>query len=172
MDKFKITQNHYNKLVATICREIVLDNWTPDYVVGITRGGLLPAVMISHYFNVPCHTLKVSLRDDESDCESNCWMSEDAFGYPSELASPKKILIVDDINDTGNTLNWIMNDWQGSCVPDDHAWQTIWNNNVRFAVVINNLSSKCNVKMDYWGEEINKAENDVWVDFPYESWWK
>jgi len=25
--------------------------------------------------------------------------------------------------------------------------------------------------MDYTGMEINKAENDVWVDFPWEDWW-
>jgi hypothetical protein len=25
--------------------------------------------------------------------------------------------------------------------------------------------------MDYVGMEVNKAENDVWVDFPWEDWW-
>jgi hypothetical protein len=38
--------------------------------------------------------------------------------------------------------------------------------------VFDNLASKANVKMDYSGEEINKAEQDVWIDFPYESWWE
>jgi len=26
--------------------------------------------------------------------------------------------------------------------------------------------------MDFVGMEVNKAEEDVWIDFPYESWWK
>jgi hypoxanthine phosphoribosyltransferase len=68
--------------------------WVPDYIVGITRGGLNPAVMLSQYLNVPLNTLKISLRDaDENGCESNLWMSEDAFGYDKV---PMKILVVDD----------------------------------------------------------------------------
>jgi hypoxanthine phosphoribosyltransferase len=171
MKKHVIDYKEYCRLVQHICREISLSNWQPDYVAGITRGGLLPAVMISHYLAVPMHTLKVSLRDDADNVsESNIWMAEDAFGY--NMDPPKNILIVDDINDSGATLNWIMTDWQSSCLPHDVKWEKdIWNNNVRFAVVVDNLASKCSVGMDYYGMEINKEENNVWIDFPYEDWW-
>lgn len=169
MNKLKIHQHHFNTLVSKLCRDICVSGWHPDYVVGITRGGLIPAVMISHYFQVPMHTLNVSLRDSEIGPESNLWMAEEAFGY--DLETPKKILIVDDINDTGATFNWIVNDWKSGCLPDDERWGNIWNNNVRFAVVVDNLSSDCELAMDYVGLEVNKAENDVWVDFPYEDWW-
>lgn len=183
MKKRTISQTEFNGLVADICRKISISGWRPDYVVGITRGGLIPAVMISHYFDIPMHTLKVSLRDS-GDCESNLWMAEDALGYPNrnqlEDKPPesfeqgenyKNILIVDDINDSGATLNWIMEDWRAGCLPNDPDWDLVWNNNVKFAVMIDNTASKCNVKMDYVGLEINKAEEDVWIDFPYEDWW-
>jgi hypothetical protein len=42
---------------------------------------------------------------------------------------------------------------------------------VRFATVFDNLASNANVKMTYVGEEINKAERDIWIDFPFEDWW-
>jgi hypoxanthine phosphoribosyltransferase len=167
MEKRKISWQEFQNLVAKICRDISLSDWRPDYVVGITRGGLLPAVMISQYFNIPCEALKVSLRDHggEHATESNLWMAEDAF-------NDKKILIVDDINDTGATVNWILNDWPSGCFPlNEERWDNIWNNNVRFATVFDNLASKANVKMTYVGEEINKAEKDVWIDFPFEDWW-
>jgi len=164
MNKLILDDAKFKNLVANLCREISLSNWKPDYVVGLTRGGLLPAVMISHYFEIPCETLKVNLRDHKTGLESNCWMAEDAFHN-------KKILIVDDINDTGATINWIMQDWPQGCYPNNEVWESIWNNNVKFAVVVDNLSSDCEVKIDYAGMEINKAENDVWVDFPYEEWW-
>jgi xanthine phosphoribosyltransferase len=163
MKKLIIDNEKFKGLVATICREIAADDWKPDYIVGLTRGGLLPAVMISHYLNVPMQSLDVGLRDGGS-CVSNLSMAEDAF-------DGKNILIVDDINDQGSTLNWIMNDWPSGCFPDDERWERVWNNNVRFAVIVDNLSSQCSVGMNYWGMEVNKAENDVWIEFPYEEWW-
>ena len=182
MDKLIVTNKELTGLVGKICRDIAVSGWRPDYVVGITRGGAVPAVMISHYFNIPCEMLKVSLRDG-GQCESNCWMAEDAFGYipegpfregitkRSDPTFAKKILVVDDINDSGATINWIMQDWQGSCLPADPAWEHVWGNNVRFAVLYDNLASKSSIGASYVGEEIDKSDDDVWIDFPYESWW-
>ena len=177
MNKLKITQREVTGLVGKICRELATGTWRPDYIVGITRGGLIPAVMISQYFNIPLHTLNVSLRDADIGPESNLWMAEDALGPLSKDRTVdndttfKNILIVDDINDQGTTLNWIMKDWPSGCCPDDPAWEEVWNNNVKFAVLVDNLASKCDVKMDFVGMEVNKAEKDVWIDFPWEDWW-
>jgi hypoxanthine phosphoribosyltransferase len=173
VNKLVINFKEYKNLVSKICREIATSEWRPDYVVGITRGGLFPAVMISQWFNIPCETLKVQLRDG-SERESNLWMAEDAYGYNAEnIGDPvcKNILIVDDINDTGATLNWIMEDWQSGCLPSDARWNHVWNQNVKFATIVDNTASKCKVSMDFVGMEINKAEKDVWVEFPYEDWW-
>lgn len=163
MNKLIINNTEYKGLVNDICRNIALEDWTPDYIVGITRGGLLPAVMISQYFNIKMNSLDISLRDG-GDCVSNLGMAEDAY-------KGKKILIVDDINDTGATINWIMEDWPSGCFPGDSIWNEIWGDNVRFAVVVDNLASQSRVKMNYVGIEVNKAEKDVWIEFPYEEWW-
>lgn len=170
MQKLTIDYSQYKGLVADICRQIVLENWQPDYIAGITRGGLLPAVMISQYLKVPMHSLNVSLRDniDMMGPESNLWMAEDAFGY--QMDRPKNILIVDDINDLGSTIKWIKQDWASGCLPNDPRWQDVWNKNVKFAVVVNNDASEVK-EIDYIGMHINKQEKDVWVDFPYEEWW-
>jgi hypoxanthine phosphoribosyltransferase len=179
MQKRKVSWKEFQGLVAKICRDISLDTWRPDYVVGITRGGLLPAVMISQYFGIPCETLKVCLRDGNGDhaTESNLWMAEDAFGHavydPMCSGSGKQnILIVDDINDSGATINWILRDWPLGCFPNDERWiDEVWNQNVKFATVFDNLASKADVKMDFVGEEIDKSENPVWIEFPFEEWW-
>jgi xanthine phosphoribosyltransferase len=164
VNKQVIKFNDYTNLVSKICRDITFSGWKPDIIVGITRGGLLPAVMISHWLDVKMNSLDISLRDG-GDTESNCWMAEDAY-------DGKNILVVDDINDTGATFNWLMEDWRDSALPSAIRWDNdIWNKTVRFAVVVDNLASKCNVKMDFAGMEVNKAENDVWIEFPYEEWW-
>ena len=84
------------KDIETMCTSIVTqmynDDWRPDYIVGITRGGNIPATIISNMTGIRCEALKVSLRDDDKDSESTCWMAEDAFGYLE--ASQKNILLV------------------------------------------------------------------------------
>lgn len=139
------------------------DNWHPDYIVGLTRGGLSPAVLLSQYTGVPMHTLKVSLRD-EHNCESNLWMAEDAF-------NGKRILIVDDINDTGATLAWIKEDWQSSCSPKDQRWRAegVFGTNVRIAAIVDNMSS--NERIHYPSIKIDKSKEDCWVSFPWEEFW-
>ena len=171
--------------VENMCSDIVMqmyrDNWRPDYVVGITRGGNIPATIISHMAGVRCEALKVKLRDVEAgeECETNCWMSEDAFGYVDseeretlksrwDISKRKNILIVDDINDTGSTFEWIKQNWQTSCMPNEQTWKTVWGNNVRFACLTENLSSDFDL-VSYHSEEVNKAEEDVWLVYPWEK---
>ena len=167
MKKIKLSWSDAQGLCLEICRQLQQSNWLPDYVVGITRGGCSPAVLISQYLGVKCEMLKVSLRDGE-ETESNLWMAEDAFGY--DMPSPKNILIVDDINDTGKTLQWIQEDWQRSCRPNDPHWQEIWSKTTRTACLVNNQTSQ--IEVDYFGMEINKNEDESWVVFPWEDWWK
>ena len=178
MKKIFLNWQNVEKQCLEIIRQIVNDNWKPDYIVGLTRGGLIPAVMMSNSLDIPMHTLEVKLRD-HANTESNLWMAEDAFGYipedmregitkRSDATYKKNILIIDDINDTGATLDWIINDWQQSCLPNDPDWEYVWGNNVRFAVLIDNLSSNFSRKVDYAGKEINKAERDVWIVYPWE----
>ena len=65
------------------------------------------------------------------------------------------MLVIDDINDTGATINYIKEHWIG---------------NLTYAVLINNEASDADV--DYSSININKMEDDVWIIFPWEDWWK
>ena len=168
------------KMCVNIALQMYKDNWRPDYIVGITKGGNVPATILCNMLGVRGEALKVSLRDDDQGPESNLWMSEDAFGYvPLEeqavyksrwdISKRKNILIVDDINDTGATFNWIKQDWMGSCLPgEDNAWDSVWANNVRFAVLTENLSSTFD-GVRYSAHEVNKAEEDIWLVYPWEN---
>ena len=127
--------------------QMVHDNWMPSIILGINRGGCIPGVYLSHRLNKPHEVLDVRLRDHST--KPNLSVLEKAFAFQH------KILIIDDINDTGATFKYITDNFGK---PD----------RVKFATLINNKPSP--VEMDYKGYEINKDEVPTWIVFPWEEW--
>jgi len=181
MKKIYYSWQQVQGAVLDIARQMSAHDWRPDYIVGITRGGAIPAVLLSQYTGIPMRPLQVSLRDS-NDCVSDLGMAEDAIGavrYEDQKAFggnkwveklKKKILVVDDINDTGATINWIKGDWPSGCYPDDPEWKNIWGDNVRFAVLTHNQVSEFK-DPDYYVWSVNKAEEDCWLVYPWEDFW-
>ena len=151
MNKVYYTAHHVNSFILNIARKMYKDNFRPDYIVGLARGGLIPAVKLSHYLDIPIWSLNKE--------ESNLWIPEDAL-------EGKKILVIDDINDTGLTIRNLKKEWSES----RGDWDQIFHvGNVKFAVLINNEASDETV--EYSGFSINKFENPQWCVFPWEEWW-
>ena len=96
----KYTWDGVEEAVNSIAMQMFKDEWRPDYIVGITRGGLVPAVLLSHTTDIPMKTLCVQLESDglEANTERNAIMAKHA------LKEYKKILIIDDINRGGDAL--------------------------------------------------------------------
>ena len=153
IEKRYISQDEIKSYCLNIVSMMFRDDFKPDIVVGITRGGLWPAMMLSHYLGIKMHTLDVRLRDGD--------IKENAKYLKSQMIKGNKILIVDDINDTGATFKWIRDDWD---IDYDSE-----KSNVKFAALIDNVPSEFVV--EYAGVEINKEENPEWIVFPYEEWW-
>lgn len=161
-EKLPLSWHDVECLINEILRQIQTAGFKPDLVVGIDRGGLPASVMVSHYLDVPHVTVKVSLRDG-GECESNLWL-------PEMVLNGKNLLIVDDINDSGATQAWLKGDWASSVAgADPHFLDNFWHDEIRWACLVDNEASK--EVSDFTGMTINKAERDVWIDFPWEGWW-
>ena len=134
--------------VNTLCREIVLDKFDPNVIVGLSRGGLTPGVMMSHWMEKPFKSIKASLRDFPE------W--EDYLPRKTD----ERVLIVDDICDSGETFHKIrehINERKENGV--DVRFATLWWNN------------ECNFEPHYYINEIAKDTTKTWIHFCWENWW-
>ena len=66
-------------------------------IVGITRGGLVPAVMLSHKMNIRMKTVQIKLRASTEPLELELL----------RVYNSRDVLFIDDINDTGETIKLI-----------------------------------------------------------------
>ena len=145
--KTYFTTKEMEKALLEIKEQIKKSSWIPDIILSVNRGGCVPGVYLSHMINVPHKVVDVQLRDNES--EPNLMVLD------SCINSFSNILIIDDINDTGATFNFIKN-------RIDEQDLSIF-----FAVLIDNISS--NFKVDFRGKLINKSEDPSWIIFPWEK---
>ena len=134
--------------IIRIIEQMNDSNWMPEIILSINRGGCIPGIYLSHKIEIPHKVIDIQLRD--SSVSPNFSVLNDC------LAKYKKLLIVDDINDSGNTLKLIK----------DHSLKN--EPEIRFAALINNIKSK--IKIDYQGQLIDKSKNPVWYIFPWEKW--
>jgi hypoxanthine phosphoribosyltransferase len=65
-----------------------------------------------------------------------------------------KVLVVDDINDTGATIACIREQ-----IENPH--------HLKIAVLTDNVTS--NSQVDYWGAKINKQTDPSWMVYPWEK---
>lgn len=75
-----------------------------DVVVGIARGGVVPASLIAHQCNKPFYLLQINYRDDDNNprYDSPVLMQE----IVPEINPKKRILLVDDVSVSGRTMNF------------------------------------------------------------------
>ena len=139
--------------VNVLCRDIVRDKFDPQVIVGLSRGGLIPGVMMSHWFGVPFKPVQAALRDFAE------W--EDYLPRPTD----ERVLIVDDICDSGKTFEkmtkHITGPRKGSPLQiqcDVRFASLWWNNEISF-------------EPHYYAQDLAKDTDNIWLNFPWEDWW-
>ena len=137
-----------------IARSIKSSGWSPDYIVGIVRGGSVPAVYLSHKLKVPVQMIHWNTRDNGTGNEHNCWIPED-------INAGKQVLLIDDIVDGGETIQELLADWNGA-VPDP-----LNGDNLRIAALIYNTSQS--VTVDFYHQTVDREEDQRWYHFPWEA---
>ena len=140
MKTIKYPYNEYKKDLNSLVKQIQKKNVKYDLVLGVERGGLIPAVHLSHRLQIPLKTLSWS--SQLKDGSMLTWF----------ILRNKKILLVDDIVDSGKTFLEIFGKY--------------WDMDT--AVLIYNNINESKIKPDYYGRMINRIDTPEWFDF----WWE
>ena len=89
--------NACHEFINVQARRFLLDS--NDIIVGLTRGGLIPAAILSHTMNIPMVPVSYSSKTGKGDNKNH------RNELPELPAS--RILLVDDICDSGTTLHQV-----------------------------------------------------------------
>ena len=136
-------------LARTLVHKIVGSGYKPDIIIGIARGGLVPARMVC---DLLLQDELISIRTEHWSTASKKEKARIKFSLPKEADILwKKVLVVDDIADTGESFSLILDYLKEKCPLE-----------TRTAVLQYKTSST--FVPDYWGE---KLEEWNWVIYPW-----
>ena len=140
--------------VDAVAEKVTADPWRADFLVGIGRGGLVPAAYLSHRLDI------AMLSVDVSSGEAG-FADELLVKLAAKMNAGQRILIVDDINDSGGTIASLRSALEAQ--GDGRGG----GERVRVAVLLNNRRSRAEV--DYWSRTIDRDEDKRWFVFPWEA---
>lgn len=122
-------------------------------IVGVHRGGLIPAVMLSHYFEAPMESIKWQTRDQDKEADV-----ETLHRAMYRCKDTEVVLIVDEIADSGKTLNDIQKQ------VEEFNSRCTYPVSVYYAVIVQKTA--CRVDMPIIS--VNLLDSSDWVHFPWE----
>ena len=143
-----------------LAHEIWCDGFRPDFLIGIWRGGTLPAILIHEYFRLrgidPYHTV-IKTRSYQGMQRRSASVEVKGLGHIIALLEPgSRVLIVDDVFDTGRTMESVI----------EQIRQHGRRNDPELRVATAYYKPQRNetaIRPDYW-----QVETDEWIVFPHE----
>lgn len=146
-----ISHDEFVAMTRALAQAIAQDDWTPDFIIGVGRGGLAPSVYLSHATGLATLSVDYSSKVEEfSDAPLDRLARRTLAG--------ESLLFLDDINDSGGTIGHIRAKLAGRGA--DMA-------RVRFAVLLDNVRSSQVV--EYHARKLDRAVTKDWFVFPWEA---
>jgi hypoxanthine phosphoribosyltransferase len=147
--KFEVpTWNQIYNMLLSQAKKIRQSGFKPDVVIGIARGGWIPARVLSNLLEIPnLATVRVEFYLGVAETKKEPVLTQGV----SAVVTGKKALIVDDVADTGKSLK----------LAREHVLQQ-GAVEIRTATVYRKPWSI--IKPDYY-----ETETSLWVVFPWET---
>jgi len=144
MEKKQVSYEYISFIVDLLEQRVRKDY---DFIVGVGRGGLIPATMLAYKLKKKVISFGINTYND--------MVQTDKYVIYQPIPIPikhSKILVIDDICDTGNTFNIIRDTY---CKED--------NLDIEFASLF--VKDSKSHLVDYYGLSVSDG---IWLDFPWE----
>ena len=157
-NKIFINSNDFMNLSLTLARNIKESEYKPDAIIGVSRGGCFPAIAIHEYLNykgIECKYYVITAKSYDKNTRQDQVFIDMSKHTQDCLNKCNRILIVDDVFDSGYTIMNICN----------YLYQIGLTSN-KFKVATPYYKPKCNkttIIPDFYVKETDK-----WIVFPHE----
>lgn len=126
-------------------------DWRPSFIIGIGRGGLAPAVYLSH-------ATGIAMLSVDHSSQVHDFADAPLERLAERTRAGEKLLFLDDINDSGATIAKLRSKLADAGAVAD---------GVRFATLLDNRVSS--QRVDYAAREIDRTVTKDWFVFPWEA---
>jgi len=141
------TWSQIYRMLLQIAEKIRRDNFKPDIIVGVSRGGWPPARILSDFLENPnLANVRVEFYVGVAETKGEPMLTQPV----SVKVAGKKVLVVDEVADTGKSLQLIKEHLRAEGASE-----------VRIATIY--LKPWSTVKPDYYARETSR-----WIVFPWE----
>lgn len=145
MIKKAVSYENIAFMVDQLATRVSLDY---DFIIGIGRGGLIPATMLGYKLNKKVLAFSVNTYNDMVQLDNYV-----VYQHPQLLNTKSKYLVVDDICDSGKTFEIFKQMYDNTTV---HTFE--------YASLF--VKDKSSDIVDYYGFSVPEG---VWLNFPWED---
>lgn len=145
-----VSWGEVDRFIGKLSDSIIKSGFVPDALIGIARGGLVPASLLSDQLGaIPIYIIKTEHWPQPG---KSIGVAKVTYGFSTNLIG-KKVLLVDDISDTGDSFMVAIEHIRKENMPDEIRTAAL-----QFA------NEKSKLRPDYYAED--KPEG-VWITYPW-----
>lgn len=142
-----------NFCLSAIKDKLKADNFIPDIIIAVGRGGLIPGTLLAYKMDVGIViNYAIKTYSNQNTQTEDLWVIQSPNEGFSDYRN-KNILVVDDLSDSGNSLKYIA----------DQLTNQYHLENIKTATLC--IKDKTGFIPDYY---IQKYPSDTWLVFPWE----
>lgn len=154
-----LTWEDFGAGIREMAQNIVDSGWKPELIVAVARGGLLPAGALAYALGIKAiGSMNVEFYTDVAET-----LEEPVLIPPlmdPEVLDGKRVLVVDDVADSGKTLDMLMKMIRERGIPGEG--RNVKVAEARSACIF--LKSRSIIVPDYY-----LKHTDKWINFPWST---